>query len=208
MEVEFKNKEIICNKGLSISDDFVFGFVNAFKNHNIKYVIVSDYVAVLLGRERKIGDVDFLISNVTFEKFLKFWLEIENTYECLNTDDPIDAYNGYLKNYHAIRITLKRNSFPNLKIKFVKDDYERFSLKYRRTVRLGDKTLFISAPETEIPYRLSRGSEKDIEDARFLFNLFKEEINMVLLEKFLAELDIPEESFERYLGKISGSSYF
>ncbi len=201
MEVEFKNKEIICRKGLSILDDSVLRFVNALRNHNIKYVIISDYVAVLFGHERKIEDVDFLISNVTFEKFLKFWLEIENTYECLNIDDPIDAYNGFLKNYHPVRIVLKCNTFLKFKIKFVKDDYERFSLKYRRTLKIGDKILFISPPEIEIPYRLARGLEKDIEDARFLFNLFKEEMNMAFLEKFLAELDIPEESFDRYLGR-------
>ncbi len=208
MEVDSKNKEIICSKRLSISDDLILGFVNALKNHNIKFVIVSDYVAVLFGQERKIENVDFLISNITFEKFLKFWLEIENTYECLNTNDPIDAYNGFLKNYHAIRITLKRNSFLKLNIKFVKNEYERFSLKYRRTVRLGGKTLFISPPEMEIPYRLSMGTEKDIENARFLFNLFNEEMNRALLEKFLAELDIPEESFDRYLDRRLSSSYF
>jgi len=53
-----------------------------------------------------------------------------------------------------------------------------------------------------IPYKLSMGSGKDIEDAISLFERFKDELNTELLEKFLKELEIPEESANKYLGKL------
>jgi len=42
------------------------------------------------------------------------------------------------------------------------------------------------------------GSQKDIEDARFLYNLFKENLDMPLLKEFNQKLKI-EEVFNDYL---------
>lgn len=41
---------------------------NLVKN-NIKYVIVSGYVAILFGRSRISEDVDLLVEHISFEKF-------------------------------------------------------------------------------------------------------------------------------------------
>ena len=196
MELEFKGNEIISSRELSMLDNQLHDFVGILTNHNIKYVVASGYIE----QDRTIGDVEILVSSITFEKFLKFWLELEKTYECLNSDDPIDAYNGYLRNYHAIRIRKKTNPAPNFLLRFVKDDIDRALLKYRKALKIEDKILFISSPEIQIPYKLSMGSGKDIEDARLIFKKFKNVLNTSLFEKFLKELDIPEESVNQYLG--------
>jgi len=205
MEIEFKGDEIIFSRELSTLDNFVLDFTDALTKNNIKYVIVSGYVAILFGRSRMSEDADILIEHITFEKFLKFWSEIEQNYECLNTSNPHDAYNGYLENRHAIRMAKKGSFIPNIEIKFVKNDLDRYSLKHRKHVKLADRSLYISPIELQIPYKLFLGSEKDIEDARFLFKLFKDKLDIRLLKVFLNKLKVPDKDVEKYLGGIDES---
>ena len=49
----------------------------------------------------------------------------------------------------------------------------------------------MSSGVLQIPYKLFLGSEKDIEDARFLFKLFEDKLNIGLLKMFLINLKIP-----------------
>ncbi|MCZ7397814.1 MAG: hypothetical protein O8C59_04830 [Candidatus Methanoperedens sp.] len=183
-------------------DDHVLDFIEKLSNHNIKYVVTSGFIETSVEQNRINSDVEILIRNVTFEKFLKFWLELEKTYECLDTDDPIDAYNGYLRNHHAIRIRKLEVNALNFILRFVKNDLDRALLKYRKYAKLKDKKIYVSSLEIMIPYKLSMGSGKDIEDAISLFERFKDELNTELLEKFLKELEIPEQSANKYLGKL------
>ncbi|KCZ71640.1 hypothetical protein ANME2D_02375 [Candidatus Methanoperedens nitroreducens] len=200
MEIEFKEDKIIFNRELSLLDSFVLDFTEHLASNNIKYVIVSGYVSILFGRSRISEDVDILIEHISFEKFLKFWSEIEQSYECLNTSNSYEAYNDYLENHYAIRIAKKGSFIPNIELKFVKNDLDRYSLEHRRHVKLADRSLYLSPLELQIPYKLFLGSEKDIEDARFLFKLFKDNLDIVLLKTFLTELRVPDEHAKRYLG--------
>ena len=200
MEIEFKEDKIIFNRELSLLDGFVLSFTEYLASNNIKYVIVSVYVAIFFGRSRISEDVDILIENISFQKFLKFWSEIEQSYECLNTGNSYEAYNDYLKNYQAIRIAEKGNFIPNIELKFVQNDLDRYSLDHRKHVNIADRSLYLSPLELQIPYKLFLGSEKDIEDARFLFKLFKDHLNIVLLKMFLTELKISDNKAKRYLG--------
>lgn len=200
MEIEFKEDKIIFDRELSLLDSFVLSFTEHLETNNIKYVIISGYVAILFGRSRMSEDVDIFIENISFEKFLKFWLEIEPSYECLNTGNSYEAYNDYLKNHHAMRIAKKGSFIPNIELKFVKNDLDRYSLENRRHVKIADRSLYLSPLELQIPYKLFLGSEKDIEDARFLFKLFKENLNIALLKMFLIKLKISGNHAKRYLG--------
>lgn len=203
MDIKYKDNEIILNKDISIIDSSVLDFSDILKRNNIRHVIISGYIPILFGKNGKIDDIDILIQNISFEKFLKLWLEIENTYECKNTSDPVDAYNAYLKNHHAVRISRKESQIPGqvieFRIKIVKNEMDRFTLKYRKKVILGDRNLFISPLEIQIPYYLFQGSPKDIDDARFLYTLSREKLNMTMMERFLKELNIPRESVDKYL---------
>jgi hypothetical protein len=200
MEIEFKEDKIIFEKELSLLDSFVLGFTEHLATNNIKYVIVSGYVAILFGRSRISEDVDILIEHISFEKFLEFWSEIEQNYECLNTGNSYEAYNDYLENHHAIRIAKKGRFIPNIELKFVKNDLDRYSLEHRKHVKIADRSLYLSPLELQIPYKLFLGSEKDIEDARFLFKLFKDNLDIVLLKMFLTKLKISDDNVKRYLG--------
>ena len=200
MEIEFKEDKIIFDRELSLLDSFVLDFTENLATNNINYVIVSGYVAILFGRSRISEDVDILIEHISFENFLKFWSEINKNYECLNTGNSYEAYNDYLENHHAIRIAKKGSFIPNIELKFVKNDLDRYSLENRRHIKLADRSLYISPLELQIPYKLFLGSEKDIEDARFLFKLFKDNLNIVLLKMFLTKLKVSDNNAKRYLG--------
>jgi hypothetical protein len=74
-------------------------------------------------------------------------------------------------------------------------------LKYRKIIRLGERHLYISPVEMEISYNLSIGREKEIEDARYLYKLFNEKLDKALMDRYLKELNIPDESVAIYLKK-------
>ncbi len=199
MDINYKDNEIILNKEPSILDSSVLDFSDILKRNNIRHVLISGYIPILFGKNGEIENIDILIQNISFEKFLKLWLEIENTYECTNTSDPVDAYNAYLKNYHSVNLSKKEGHIPGFKMKIIKNEIDRYVLKYRRIVRLGEGHLYISPVEMEISYNLSRGCEKEIEDARYLYNIFNEKLDKALIDRYLKELNIPDESVETYL---------
>ena len=199
MGIEFKENELILSKKPSIIDTLVFDFSDILTKNNIRYVLFSDYIPILFGKDGMSEEIDILIQNISFGKFLKLWLEIENTYECKNTNDPIDAYNAYLKNHHVLRFAKKGNPVPEFKIKIVKDEMDRYTLKYRKKVILRERNVFISPLEMQISYNLFQGSKKDIDDAIFLYKLTKEKLNVMMMDRFLNELNIPKESVGKYL---------
>lgn len=199
MNLKFEDKEIILDKEPSVIDFSVLDFSDILKKNNIKHVLISGYIPALFGKCGEIKDIDILIQKISFEKFLKLWLEIENTYECKNTSDPVDAYNAYLKNYHSVSISKKEGNTPYFKMKIIKNEIDRYVLKYRRIVRLGERHFYISPIEMQISYNLSRGRENEIEDARFLYNVFHENLDKALMDRYLKELKIPDESVATYL---------
>lgn len=205
MEIDFKEDNIIFNRELSLLDRFVLSFTEHLATNNIKYVVISGYVAILFGRSRISEDVDILIEHISFEKFQKFWSEIEPGYECLNTGNSYEAYNDYLENHHAIRLAKKGSFIPNIELKFAKNDLDRYSIEHRKNVKLADRSLYISPLELQIPYKLFLGSEKDIEDARFLFKLFKDNLDNVMLKTFLSKLKISDNNVKKYLGGVDES---
>ena len=58
--------------------------------------------------------------------------------------------------------------------------------------------LFISRIEIQIPFKLFLGSEKDLEDARYLYEIFKDKIDTDLMREFNRKLNI-EDLFDKYI---------
>ena len=66
--MKFVNKNLIETEKIPNSiDRFVFNFVRILEKH-VPYVIVSGYVAILLGRNRGTDDIDFFIPKIPKEK--------------------------------------------------------------------------------------------------------------------------------------------
>lgn len=190
MEYNFVKKEIILEKRLNELDKFVIDFVKILKD----YVIVSGYVSIITGRSRTTEDIDLLIPEMNFEEFNHLWGKILNSnFECINTSNVKEAFDMLKK--HAIRFARKSQGIPNIEFKIISNDIHRYSFDNKIKLKLGKTFLFISPIEMQIAYKLMLGSEKDVEDAKHLYELFKEKINKEELNSLIKELNA-EDKFE------------
>jgi len=198
MEFSYTNEYIeLKNKELSKLDTFVKNFVGILEK-DMDYVIISGYVAILFGRSRNSEDIDVFIKKTGYDHFKVFWDNINKKYECINTKNPKKAFEEYLSDNIPIRFSRKNEFIPNFEIKFPKSELDRWTLDKKIKVLVNDYKLFISPLELEIPYKLYLGSDKDIEDARFLYKFFKDYIDDSLLMEFNQKLKT-NELFDRFI---------
>ena len=172
MEYRPEKGEIILHRELNELDLFVLEFCSFLK----EYVIVSGYVSILLGRSRATEDVDLLIPRLKKSDFHTLWETVQvNGFECLNTSKEQEAWE--MLEEHAIRFARKGHPLPNMEFKMIKRPLDQYAFDNKIAVRTEKAILFISPLEMQIAYKLFLGSEKDIEDARHLYRLFKEKLN-------------------------------
>lgn len=185
MEYNSIKKEIILNRILSKLDKFVVDFVKHIDN----YVIVSGYVSIVTGRSRATEDVDLLVPKLDFEDFKKIWNNLNNAdFECINTLEIKTAFE--MLNEYAIRFCKKGRAIPNIEFKLIKNDLDKYSYDNKLILKLKNKILFISPFEIQIAYKLYLGSEKDLEDAKHLYSLFKDKLNLNELMKLVKLLNV------------------
>lgn len=188
-------KQIILDREINVLDKFVIDFVRLLGDN---YVIVSGYVSILTGRSRATEDVDLLIPPLRMEEFRELWKKIEKAgFECANTTDSMEAYE--MLNQHAIRFFAKGKPVPNMEFKTIKDDLGNYSFTNKIKVIIGKNILYVSPLEMQIPYKLflaANGTDdeliadKDIEDARHLYKMFKDKINKREMLIFVNKLNV------------------
>ena len=190
MEIDYNESKIKINKALSILDKFAIAFAETLEKNNIKYVIMGGYISILFGKARTTEDIDIFIEEMPFEKFYEFMKKIgKQGYEAMNSDDTKELYNEFLKKGIAIRI-FRNNIFPNAEIKFPKDEMDFLSLNNPLEAAINGKKIMIAPFEIQIAYKLYLGSKKDIEDAKFLYELAKEKIDRKKLKKYAKMLKV------------------
>ncbi|MCX9009531.1 MAG: hypothetical protein OIN66_00275 [Candidatus Methanoperedens sp.] len=161
----------------------------------VDYVVVSGYVSILFGRSRGTEDIDILIKRLDMEAFIKFYNELKGkNYWFLNAESPVELY-GMLEEGLAIRIAAKDTVIPNMEIKFIKSDLDRTSLREHNVVEIGKDSINISPVELQIAFKLYLSSDKDIEDAVYLYDIFLEHLDKVKLKQYMKLL------------KVSGTDY-
>ncbi len=189
MGIEIGRGEIRISRELSDLDRFVLDVVNLIEKHT-DYVIVSGYVTILFGRSRGTEDVDFVIERMPKEKFVKMCEKaLKSGFEFLNPEDCEGLYE-MLKESMGIRLARRGEIIPNAEIKFPKDGFHEEALKKRIPVRLNDETIYISPIELQIAYKLYLGSDKDIEDAFFLHEMFKDYLDRRALNDYAEKLGV------------------
>jgi hypothetical protein len=198
MNIKYSKNRIEFEKELNALDKFVIDFTFILNKLNIKYVIVSGYVSILFGRSRTSEDIDLIVEKLNFDKFRKLWKNVYKKFECIIEKNSEHAYKEYLLTGHAIRFSKKDKFIPNIEMKFPKIDLDFWVLEERREVLLNNYKLFISPLELQIPFKLFLGSEKDIEDAKHLYSIFKDKLDLELLQEFNRKLKI-EKLFNKYL---------
>jgi len=178
-------KEILLDKVVNNLDRFVLDFVNLLD----EYVIVSGYVSILFGRSRMTEDVDLLVPKMKEEEFKKLWIKLyEGGFWCINTPKPKEAFD--MLKEHAIRFSKENAPIPNMEFKIIKNELDKFAYNNKIKVHIGSENLFISPLELQIAYKLFLGSEKDLEDARHLYNLFRDKLNKQELNHSINKLNV------------------
>ena len=190
MDIEIEGKSIsLKNKLLSKLDIFVIDFIDILKKYT-NYVVVSGYVSILFGRSRGTEDIDILIKKIDMDTFIKLYRElIGKQYWFLNAENPGELY-GMLEDGLAVRIAAKDTVIPNIEIKFVKSDLDRASLKESNMVKIGNDSINISPVELQIAFKLYLGSDKDVEDAVYLYDIFLEYLDKAKLKQYMNILKV------------------
>lgn len=191
MDYNQKDKIITLNRQLSKLDKFVINFCKNLSN----YVLVSGYISIVFGRSRATEDIDLLIKLKDKEEFLSIWSKLnKKRFECINTFNPNEAFE-MLQDF-AIRFSKSGKPIPNIELKTIKTETDRYSFDNRIKLQLKSSSIFISSIEMQIAYKLMLGkseNKKDIEDAKHLYELFKDKIDYDELNKLIKELNVSEE---------------
>jgi len=200
MEYDSEKREIYSNKIINELDKFVIDFIDILERYGIGYVIVSGYVSIVLGRSRATEDVDLLVIPLDFLKFKElFEYLLNNEYECINTSISEEAFE--MVKEHGIRFFKKGKPIPNIEFKIIKRDADKYSFDNKITLflRKANRYFFISPLEIHIAFKLALAadgtdeelmSDKDIEDARFIYKLFNAKINKDELLYWINEFDV------------------
>ena len=199
MEYEFDGKTLKIDKELSELDNFVIKFIDLLDKCRIKYVIISGYPAIFFGRSRATEDVDVFIEKISKEKFHEFWELTKENFDCIMTSDEEDAY-GYLSDNLALRFAEKGQFEPNMEVKFPNKDTDFYSMENAINVICKNDTLKMGPFDIQIAYKLYMGSDKDIEDAKYIYNVLREIIDMKKLNMFLLKLKVPKEVIDKLGG--------
>lgn len=192
MELEYTKEHIKFEKVLSALDEFTLEFTAVLDAQKIKYVLIAGYVAILFGRSRSSEDIDLFIEPLTEDQFIQLSSALEHAgFMCIITDNPHEGYAEYLTQGLSLRFSRKDLFIPNMELKFTKNALDAWALHHRRTVIVNNTTIYISPLESQIAHKLDLGSDKDIEDAAYLYTLFSEYLAMDELEHFLKKLHVP-----------------
>ena len=168
----------------NILDEFAEEFCRIVERH-IKYIVVSGFVAISHGRRRSTEDIDMIIEKVSKEKFTKLHNElIKAGFECLQSTKIDDIYE-YLENKDSIRYVRKGTFLPpEMEIKFTKDEIDELQLRTRKKLSFTGLNIWFSSIEMNVAFKEEYlKSDKDLEDAKHLRIVYKDNINNEEIEK-------------------------
>lgn len=200
MEIEFDENHIIFSKELNKLDEMALRFSKVLSELGIKHVFLSGYIPILFGRNRASEDIDMVCEKISPDAYRELWAGINKDFECIITDDEKESYEKYLVKNTALRFALKGELIPNIELKFTRTELHEMALNEPLIVELNGNIIPISPLEQQIAYKLYMASEKDIEDARFLFKLFEEHLNKIKLIDIIEGLEIDPADAKTKLG--------
>src|SRR3989344_7399359 len=171
--MKFLNKNTIqLDRVKTELDVFAFKFCKILEKH-VKYVVISGYVAILFGRARGSEDVDIFVEELNQTQFYALFKELKKAgFECISGGMKT-AFENLNENI-AIRFAEKDQFIPNMEIKFARKLLDKSSLTNHLKVITPFGYIYTSNIEQQIAFkRVCLGSDKDLEDALHLENVFK-----------------------------------
>ena len=182
--MEWVGKKVIkLEREQSELDKLLLKFVSILQKY-VNYVVVSGYVSILFGRARSTEDIDVIIDDVEKSKVESLFSDlIKKRFWCINATKS-EAYET-LKSRISLRFAKKKQVIPNLELKFAKNFIDKLTLKNAITVLIKGRKIKISPIEMQIIYKENvLGSKKDLEDAFYLRELFKDRLNKKLMNEY------------------------
>lgn len=183
--MELKDNKIIAMEKIpSELDKFAIKFLKILEKYT-EYIVMAGYVSILLGRSRSTEDIDVFIKTMSREVFSGLYKDLkDNGFWCVNTESEDEIY-IYLKDGLAVRFAEVGSFSPNFEVKYPKDDLDEESFSNYLIVVLKIGEIKISSLERQIAFkRYYLASDKDVEDALHIEELFKEEIDYNKVNKY------------------------
>lgn len=183
--MEFINQNTIkLEREFNELDRLVFEFVNVLKKH-ADYVIISAYVSILFGRTRTTEDIDIFVKELSKEDLERLYEDLGKAgFWCINAES-IETIYEYLSKGTAVRFAKKGQSIPNFEIKFALKEIDLETFKDLLVVQTELGQLNISSLERQIAFKkYYLRSSKDVEDAEFIEELFKDKIDKDKVNKY------------------------
>ncbi len=183
--MKFINKKTIeIDRELSDLDTFAIDFTDILKK-NIDYVIVSGYVAILLGRARASEDIDVIIPKIDFSTFKILYSDLKkNNFYCINAEQESEVFE-YLKDNLAIRFAKNGTMIPNIEMKWAKNRFDELALENTIDVKIKKAKLCISHLELQIAFKeMVLKSPKDLDDADHIRDVAKDYLDSKLIQKY------------------------
>ena len=183
--MKFINKKTIeIDRELSELDKFTLDFVKILEKY-ANYVLVSEYISILLGRARVSEDVDVIIQKIDFSTFQALYKKLKkNNFYCLNAEEDSTIYD-YLSDKLAVRFAKKNKTIPNVELKWVKHKFDKLALEDTIDVKLSKGDLKISHLELQIAFKEEiLKSPKDLDDANHIREVAKEYLDNKLIQKY------------------------
>jgi hypothetical protein len=174
---------VVLNRELDELDRLVLDFVKCL---GLRYVVVSGYVAILFGRSRSTDDVDVVVEAAAASEIA------ERVGRCGFKPLSLTEHMEEEFRHASVRFYKPPRLMPNFEVKPPRSRYQRYALANRLEVRLGGEAIYVSPIELQIAYKLWLGSEKDVEDAVFLYSYAKAKgiLNEESLEMWAREMGI------------------
>lgn len=175
----------------SVLDKFAEDFCSVTEKH-VKYIVVSGYVAIAHGRFRTTEDIDMITEKMSFEKFAVFHHALEKAgFHCMQSTKVEDIYE-YLEKGDGIRYVRKETFLPpEMEIKFAKDELDELQIETRRKMPFTGLDVWFSSVEMNIAFKEELlKSPKDMEDARHLRKIYKNEINPEIIEEIKEKIKV------------------
>lgn len=193
--MEFEDDAVSIEKEPSDLDELVLDVTDVLDDLDIEYAVVSGYVAVLLGRSRSTEDID-VITEPFSEEIADELADRLHDVGYWGSAMPLDSMHQMLSERSIIRIAEDGHRVPNVELKFADDRYDRASLENTMTIRLNDREIRTGELELQIAYKLYLGTQKDLEDAVYVYELAEQMLNSQKLEGYANDLGV-EQEYER-----------
>jgi len=173
---------------LSILEKFVKDFASVVEKH-CKYIIVSGFVAISHGRTRGTEDIDMIIERLDEPKFSNLHNDLlKKGFVCVQADDAKTIYE-YLADNLSVRYIKKGTFIPEMELKFSKDSLDEYQIKTRKKYPLSGLDIYFSTIEVNIAFKEELlKSEKDMEDAKHLREVYSDEIDENEINKIKKEI--------------------